>query len=277
MEETTTLNMTPNMTPVMTNYEMVKEFHTIFEHPINNIEQTNIFTENPKLVEFRLSQIEEELNELHDAVAKDDFIECLDAICDLMYFVYGTFLVFGINYDEYRKNNSFVVTDFCYPKNNLQVFNFYSSSLKLQIDLLTQYLSLLKLNCEEKDFDQTIVFLSKMEKHCYSLATLFGVDIDMCFKEVHRSNMTKVCKTEEEAKQTVDKYLEIYKNGDIKYAEPNYRNKEGYYVVYDKTTSKILKSINFELPNLHRIINLDNVKNTKDNKEDNLELNVLII
>jgi hypothetical protein len=87
---------------------------------------------------------------------------------------------------------------------------------------------------------------------CYTISSLFRVDIDKCFDEVFRSNMTKVCSNEDEAKDTV----EWYKQNEKRYADPSYRqaSNEKYWIVFDKATSKILKSIKFELPDLMRVI-----------------------
>ena len=237
-----------------TNYQKVGEFHLVFGHPMNSEPQEKIFEENYKLVEFRLSQIEEELNELKEAVDKEDFIECLDAICDLMYFVYGTYHVFGVNFDTFEPKPK--ISTFESPINNTKLFMNDISALQRQISMLSQVLSLLTLSCEEHDFGGALTYLAKLEALCHSLGSLFGVNINDCFTEVHRSNMTKVCSTESEALETV----ENYKANDARYAEPNYRKSDTtkYWVVYDKATSKILKSVKFELPKLANVVNLQN-------------------
>ena len=54
--------------------------------------------------------------------------------------------------------------------------------------------------------------------------------------------MSKLCKTESEAQNTVQWYLENEK----RYDSPNYRKSDSgdYFVVYNKNTDKVLKSIN---------------------------------
>lgn len=277
------------MSSFNTNFEKVGEFHLVFGHPMKTEPQTNVFEEDPKLVEFRLSQVEEELNELKDAISNDDFVECLDAICDLMYFVYGTFHVFGVNFDEQPKQK---IRTFDSPKNYTDLFKNDLSGLTRQVSMLEQHFSCLQTSCEEKDFEMTVSYLSKLEAQCHSLGNFFGVDIDVCFSEVHRSNMTKVCLTEEVAQETVESYLKTKQMRDIElesattdeekktindkykvYSEPSYRKSETtiYWVVYDKATSKILKSVKFELPKLAEVIDLNNIKNGKNdnNQEQN--------
>ena len=65
----------------------------------------------------------------------------------------------------------------------------------------------------------------------------------MSFDIVHRSNMSKLCISEEEAKQTV----ENYKLNDKRYKTPEYRKSDNdkYWVVFNRGTGKILKSINY--------------------------------
>jgi predicted HAD superfamily Cof-like phosphohydrolase len=262
---------------MQTNYELVREFHVVFGHPANTEPQTNVFIENDKLVKFRLSQIEEEMTELKTAVTNKDFIECLDAICDLMYFVYGSFLVFGVNFDTLKEKQKIRLFDDS-PKNNSNIFKNDPTGLQRQLDKLEQLFSLLTLSCEENDFNSMICYLAKLEAQCNTLGSLFGVDIQTCFSEVHRSNMTKVCLDEQIAQKTVDSYIDTknLRNTELEsattdeekstinekykvYNEPAYRKSDTtkYWVVYDIATSKILKSVNFELPKIARVIGFD--------------------
>ena len=50
--------------------------------------------------ELRLELIQEELDELSDAVADRDMIQIADALTDLLYVVYGAGHAFGIDLDE---------------------------------------------------------------------------------------------------------------------------------------------------------------------------------
>jgi predicted HAD superfamily Cof-like phosphohydrolase len=279
------------MSLYISNYQKVKEFHEDFNHPISVESQMNIFDSDPKLVEFRLNKIQEELDELKVAISNDDFIECIDAICDLMYFVYGSFLAFGVNFDELEKKS---IRIFDFPKNYTNIFKNDQSTMNLQVSILEQHFSLLCTMCEAKNFEITIKYLSKLIAQCYTLGTMFGVDIDECFAEVHRSNMTKACLTEDIAKQSVEDYInkkqiknlalqnaisdqqikEINEKYSV-YDEPDYRKSETtiYWIVYDKKTTKILKSIYFEKPNLIKILNFDKIQNGETLNENNIDDN----
>lgn len=59
------------------------------------------------------------------------------------------------------------------------------------------------------------------------------------FDEVHRSNMSKACKTVEEAEKTIQFYLA--KDG----TEAYYKEIDGLFLVFRKADDKTLKSVNY--------------------------------
>ena len=76
---------------------------------------------------------------------------------------------------------------------------------------------------------------------------VFNIDVDDDFRLIHESNMSKLCRTKDSALQTVQKYEKDYKNGNSPYDSPAYKLSDNgeYYVVYNKSTNKVLKSINY--------------------------------
>lgn len=68
------------------------------------------------------------------------------------------------------------------------------------------------------------------------------------YAEVQASNMSKACKTEEEAKQTAES--EAKRIGEETYYEPVGE----YWIVYRKSDKKVLKSINYFRPNLKKFL-----------------------
>ena len=68
------------------------------------------------------------------------------------------------------------------------------------------------------------------------------------YAEVQASNMSKACKTEEEAKQTAES--EAKRIGEETY----YEQVGEYWVVYRKSDKKVLKSINYFRPNLKKFL-----------------------
>jgi predicted HAD superfamily Cof-like phosphohydrolase len=53
-----------------------------------------------KIVQLRIDLIQEELNELKDAITSNDIIEVADALTDILYVTYGAGHSFGINLDK---------------------------------------------------------------------------------------------------------------------------------------------------------------------------------
>lgn len=72
--------------------EQVQEFHDTYGLPIES-EQT---TGSEKTKELRINLLQEELNELKEALENDDLVETLDALIDLQYVLDGAFLSFGM-------------------------------------------------------------------------------------------------------------------------------------------------------------------------------------
>ena len=75
-----------------TTIEQVQEFHETYGLPVEN-EQT---TGNEQKKDLRINLLQEELDELKEALQNDDMIETLDALIDLQYVLDGAFLSFGM-------------------------------------------------------------------------------------------------------------------------------------------------------------------------------------
>jgi len=142
----------------------VSEFHKTFDAPI---------LETPKIpsdrCDLRISLIQEELNELKQAIENNDLIEVADALADLQYVLSGSILEFGMK----------------------DIFN-------------------------------------------------------EMFLDVHESNMSKACKSEREALETISFYK--HKDG----TESFYKEMNGKWLVYRLSDNKVLKSINYTPVNLKK-------------------------
>ena len=151
-----------------TNFQKIREFHQTSDLDNHFEHQLDVF-DNKKLIKLRIALIEEELNELKEAINQRDFVEVRDAIADILYVTYGA-------------------------------------------------------------------------------AASFGINADNDYAKVHNSNMTKFCETKELAEKTVEEYKKKYSEGDLRYDTPSYRlSGDGkYYVVYNESSGKILKSINYK-------------------------------
>ena len=137
-----------------------------------------------------------------------------------------------------------------YEKHQLDFFD-NKKLVKLRIDLIQEEFNELKKAIEDKDFTEVRDAIADLLYVTYGAASSFGINADKDYKEVHESNMTKLCINEEEAKKTVEDYKNKFKNGDEKYDSPNYKkSKDGiHYIVYNESTGKILKNINYKKVN----------------------------
>ncbi len=85
----------------------VAEFHRTFKHPI----EKNPGIPAPERCQLRVSLLQEELQELEDAIAANDLVEVADALCDIQYVLSGAVLEFGLGdkfrelFDEVQRSN----------------------------------------------------------------------------------------------------------------------------------------------------------------------------
>lgn len=145
----------------------VAEFHRTFDLPCLDVPTIP----SHDRCALRVSLLQEELNELKDAIRDNDIVEIADALADLQYVLSGAILEFGLA-DKFK--------------------------------------------------------------------TLFD--------EVHRSNMSKTCKSEQEAFDT-QKYYAKHKNTTSYVVE-----RTGEYLVYRASDAKVLKSVKYSPADLKSII-----------------------
>ncbi len=145
----------------------VAKFHDTFDLPI---EEKPIIP-SVKRCELRVSLLQEELNELKEAIEEKDLVEVADALCDIQYVLSGAILEFGL-----------------------------------------------------------------------------ATDFKTLFDEVQRSNMSKTCKTMEEALATQKHYLEMKSTSSF------IEEKDGEFLVYREGDKKVLKSIKYSPADLKSII-----------------------
>jgi NTP pyrophosphatase (non-canonical NTP hydrolase) len=143
----------------------------------------------------------------------------------------------------------------------------YGSELKPKINILhddpTTVEFCLKLIREEareteeavknKDFIETIDGLLDQLYVIYGMLARIGIDADKAFELVHDNNMSKLCKTEEEAIKSVEYYQENKEK--LGYDSPAYRKAPDniHWVVYNISTKKILKSVEWQSVDLSSV------------------------
>ena len=80
----------------MTNFEKVGKFMETFGQEVKS--KSSLSSE--KINSLRVSLIEEELEELKQAIREKNLLEVADALTDLLYVTYGAGHAFGINLDK---------------------------------------------------------------------------------------------------------------------------------------------------------------------------------
>jgi predicted HAD superfamily Cof-like phosphohydrolase len=186
--------------------ESVKEFHKAFGCPI---------LENPDLQNYKLrvSLLREEFDELLEAKKKSDIA---DALGDLLYINYGTYLSLGLKYKKvYRKENGTIQAA--------------QKVIRGCIDTFENY-------CEFGNVEDAELSLSVMIEWILCLSQLHNINILTVFSLIHKSNMTKACYSIEEVEKTIEKYKD---------KDPYFILKDNYFVVYSKE-GKVLKSVNYK-------------------------------
>lgn len=221
---------------IKSDYEKVCEFNKAFDFP-----QYDNFL-NEKILKLRLDLIKEEITELKEAYSNNDTVEILDACADILYVAYGMAYTYRFDSD-YIMNNRY----YCMKKKTLFESLTYelTDRKSILIKLFDTFSDLVKYT-NEQNTEGVIDFLHKIIYFVYNFQSISGYNSDKIFNIVHNSNMSKLCKNEDEAKLTVDDYKQKYLDGKSPYDSPyHYRLDNGLYVVKNKSTGKALKNINY--------------------------------
>ena len=149
----------------------VGAFHRLFKAPV--LGKPTI--PDAKRCALRVSLLQEELNEMKEAIEQNDLVEIADALADIQYVLAGAVHEFGLG----------------------------------------------------------------------------GKFADL-FDEVQRSNMSKACKTHEEAERTVAHYAAKDQPAHIEHVD-------GQYLVYRTADNKVLKSVDYSPADLKGIIGEENI------------------
>ena len=89
----------------MSNFNKVKAFMNTYGQDVN---EKASFPDDT-VVQLRVDLIEEELNELKEAIKNNDLVEVADALTDILYVTYGAGHSFGVDldkcFDEVQRSN----------------------------------------------------------------------------------------------------------------------------------------------------------------------------
>lgn len=128
-----------------------------------------------------------------------------------------------------------------------EAFDIEQEHLQFRMSLIEEEFKELKDSIKTKNKKELRDALSDILYVVYGMADTLGINADDDFNTVHNSNMSKLCSSEEEAQETVADYKYKYERGLSPYDSPYYYyyEKVGKWVVKNKSTGKVLKSINY--------------------------------
>ena len=124
----------------MSNFSKVKTFMNTYGQDVK--EQASF--PDDKIVQLRVDLIEEELNELKEAIENNDIVEVADALTDILYVTYGAGHSFGVDldecFDEVQRSNMSKLGEDGTPIYNdsgkvMKGPNYYAPNLKKIIEL----------------------------------------------------------------------------------------------------------------------------------------------
>jgi len=121
---------------------------------------------------------------------------------------------------------------------------------KLRIELLAEELKELETAIQDKDLVEIADALCDLQYVLSGAVLEFGLGdkFQPLFEEVQRSNMSKACKSEQEARETV----EFYRSRDN--TECYYQQEGDRWLVYRKADNKTIKSIGYSPADLASIL-----------------------
>ncbi len=250
---------------MLTPYEKVFDFNQAFDYKIYNIHEGNPL-EDKKCARYRYSLIHEEgVVELGTAFKNTDRVEIMDGIADLLYVLYGACYTYDLN-NDLMLDSIYGDYDKFYNKIKLEVYNSSTSSEEYYKKLLDNIDNVKDNLLNGFNIVKLYAILIKTIISTYEFGFSLRIDINKIFDIVHNSNMSKLCVTEEEAKETVSFYkikYDIYINNYEEicnkfgkeseqaktiyspYDSPYYYKSGNYWLVKNESTGKALKSINY--------------------------------
>lgn len=121
---------------------------------------------------------------------------------------------------------------------------------KLRVALIAEELKELEAAIRDRDIVEVADALCDIQYVLSGAILEFGLagKFSELFEEVQRSNMSKACSTEEEARRTVEHHKQ--KDG----TECYYRQEGDKWLVYRQSDNKTIKSVGYSPANLKRIL-----------------------
>lgn len=120
----------------------------------------------------------------------------------------------------------------------------------LRVSLLAEELNELKQAIEDNNFVEVADALCDLQYVLSGAILEFGLadKFKALFDEVHRSNMSKACTSEEEANQTIQYYKTTQQ------CDAYHKQEDSLFLVYRTNDNKTLKSINYSPADLQSLL-----------------------
>lgn len=233
--------------------QQVIEFMKVANQTLN----TKFTFLSTKESDFRTRLINEELfggNEFVDSVNTDNKVGMVDGLCDILYVTYGALASYGLEckttdiYDEHVGKSRIL------PK------HLALKGIKAITDRFEQY------QRGTETGDQTVIEtgLLGIIYEVITFSNNCGFNLKDAFDEVHRSNMSKFCSSEQEALSSIDMRIEeghsMVDNGNetkgleqiANYTGAIVEKSNDVFVIKRKSDGKGLKGMNFFEPDLSK-------------------------
>lgn len=157
-----------------------------------------------------------------------------------------------------EKTNMEKVAEFCSvfgqelpktPLTDIMVTN--PDTVKFRMSLIDEEYKELCQAVAENDFTEVVDALGDILYVVYGMGLRIGVNLDQVFDIIHKSNMSKLCETEQIALETVEHYKTLpgFENVNVGYRGTS----NGQYTVYNIDTGKVLKSKYFHTPDFSNL------------------------
>jgi predicted HAD superfamily Cof-like phosphohydrolase len=238
----------------MKELELIKNWRETFSLPVRTNKQLASLDEQT----LACNLITEEYNEFISAHLNDNDkitinkTELVDSLGDLLFVIYQAYTVNGLNIHEIvenhiYKNNKFKFKDLIeFFSNNKVTSKEYENLLSYINTHIEKYIEFIENN--HFDIEKLENILYDILIDIYILFIYFKLDIEKIIEIIYKSNMSKLCNTEQEAIDSINKYEE--QNIEAYYEKIS----DNQYIIKRGLDNKVLKGINFFKPDFNEII-----------------------
>lgn len=222
-------------------YDAVTDFMIMGSQEVN----TTFKFQPLGIANFRIRLIEEEINGKNEMIycsERDDAVGVLDGMCDVLYVAHGAAATFGAEVTMIDWNHMYGI-DVNVP---MDAHTTLRNNRKVQ-DTLEQFKRGIQTG------DQTVITdgLNNLIWSIFVYAKASNFDLPAAFAEVHASNMSKFCATEEEAEHSIAVRQE---EGDDKYNDVYVAPVGNMFAIKRTADNKILKGLGYFEPNLEPFV-----------------------